>query len=46
MVLQTLHLNNSLVGLDAVYMTFQLPFGLFLMRNSFASVPAPSRRRP
>jgi multiple sugar transport system permease protein len=39
-----LHLNNlgllnSLLGLTAVYTTFQLPFGLFLMRNSFAAVP-------
>ncbi len=39
LVLQTLGLNNSLVGLAAVYTTFQLPFGLFLMRNSFAAVP-------
>jgi multiple sugar transport system permease protein len=39
-----LHLNNlgllnSLLGLTAVYTTYQLPFGLFLMRNSFAAVP-------
>ncbi|MGP3970381.1 carbohydrate ABC transporter permease [Streptomyces sp. 6N223] len=39
-----LHLNNlgllnSLLGLTAVYTTLQLPFGLFLMRNSFAAVP-------
>jgi multiple sugar transport system permease protein len=40
MVLKTLHLSNSLVGLTIVYITFNLPFGLFIMRNSFAAVPA------
>jgi multiple sugar transport system permease protein len=40
MVLQTLGLNNSLIGLTLVYVTFNLPFGLFIMRNSFAAVPA------
>jgi multiple sugar transport system permease protein len=39
MVLKTMHLNNSLVGLTIVYVTFNLPFGLFIMRNSFAAVP-------
>ena len=39
MVLKTLHLNNSLLGLTIVYVTFNLPFGLFIMRNSFAAVP-------
>ena len=39
MVLKTLHLSNSLVGLTIVYITFNLPFGLFIMRNSFAAVP-------
>ena len=39
MVLKTLHLNNSLVGLTIVYITFNLPFGLFIMRNAFAAVP-------
>ncbi len=39
MVLKTLHLNNSLIGLTIVYVTFNLPFGLFIMRNSFAAVP-------
>jgi multiple sugar transport system permease protein len=27
-----------MLGLTAVYTTFQLPFGLFLMRNSFAAL--------
>ena len=39
MVLKTLQLNNSLIGLTIVYITFNLPFGLFIMRNSFAAVP-------
>jgi multiple sugar transport system permease protein len=39
MVLKALHLNNSLIGLTIVYITFNLPFGLFIMRNSFAAVP-------
>jgi multiple sugar transport system permease protein len=39
MVLKTLHLSNSLVGLTIVYITFNLPFGLFVMRNAFASMP-------
>lgn len=38
-VLKTIGLNNSLVGLTIVYVTFNLPFGLFIMRNSFAAVP-------
>ena len=38
-VLKDLGLQNSLLGLALVYTTFQLPFGLFLMRNSFAAVP-------
>jgi multiple sugar transport system permease protein len=38
-VLKDLGLQNSLVGLTIVYTTFQLPFGLFLMRNSFAAIP-------
>lgn len=39
MVLRTLGLNNSLVGLTLVYITFNLPFGLFIMRNAFAAIP-------
>jgi multiple sugar transport system permease protein len=40
MVLRTFGLTNSLVGLTLVYITFNLPFGLFIMRNAFASIPA------
>ena len=36
-VLKNIGLQNSLLGLTIVYTTFQLPFGLFLMRNSFNS---------
>ncbi len=39
-VLKDFGLQNSLLGLTIVYTTFQLPFGLFLMRNSFAALPA------
>jgi multiple sugar transport system permease protein len=39
-VLHVIGLSDSLVGLTLVYITFQLPFGLFLMRNSFGALPA------
>jgi multiple sugar transport system permease protein len=39
-VLHVIGLSNSLIGLALVYITFQLPFGLFLMRNSFAALPS------
>ncbi len=39
LVLRTLHLNNTLLGLAMVYITAQLPFGVFVMRNAFASIP-------
>ncbi|HZR41780.1 MAG TPA: carbohydrate ABC transporter permease [Ktedonobacteraceae bacterium] len=39
LVLRTLHLQNTLFGLILVYITFQLPFGVFVMRNAFDSVP-------
>jgi ABC-type glycerol-3-phosphate transport system permease component len=38
-VLVFLHLQNSLVGLTLVYITFQLPFSLFVTRNAFAEIP-------
>lgn len=38
-VLTWLHLSNSLPGLILVYATFQLPFAVYIMRNSFASIP-------
>lgn len=39
LVLRELNLNNSLLGLSMIYITAQLPFGTFVMRNAFASVP-------
>ena len=38
-LLTTIDLHNTLFGLALVYITFQLPFGIFLMRNSFLAVP-------
>ncbi len=40
LVLRTIGIENTLLGLALVYITFELPFGLFLMRNSFATIPA------
>lgn len=39
LILTGLKLQNTLFGLALVYITFQLPFGVFIMRNSFDSVP-------
>jgi multiple sugar transport system permease protein len=33
------HLLNSLLGLVLIYSTFSLPFGVFVMRNTFSQVP-------
>ena len=38
-VIGKLGLQNTLIGLAFVLVMFQLPFGIFLMRNSFESVP-------
>jgi multiple sugar transport system permease protein len=38
-VLGELGLQNSLIGLSLVLIMFQLPFGVYMMRNSFESVP-------
>jgi len=38
-ILARLGLNNSLFGLTLVYVTLQLPFSVFMMRNSFEAVP-------
>lgn len=37
--MQRISLQNSLVGVGLVLTLFQLPFGVFLMRNSFAAIP-------
>ena len=34
-----LGLTNSLFGLALIYSTFQMPFAIYMMRNSFESVP-------
>src|SRR5258706_857397 len=39
LILGALRLQNTLFGLALVYITFQLPFGIFVMRNTFAAVP-------
>ncbi|TIC79269.1 carbohydrate ABC transporter permease [Nocardioides sp. GY 10127] len=39
-VMVWLGLTNSLLGLGLVYSTFQMPFAIYMMRNSFDSVPA------
>lgn len=38
-ILTGIHLQNTLFGLALVYITFQLPFGVFVMRNTFAAIP-------
>jgi multiple sugar transport system permease protein len=37
--LNAVHLTDSRLGLILFYTTFNLPFGVFVMRNSFAAVP-------
>jgi multiple sugar transport system permease protein len=37
--LHFLHLLNSLIGLALFYTTFNLPIGVYVMRNSFLQVP-------
>ena len=39
LVLAQIHLLNSLAGVVLVIATFQLPFAVFVMRNSFEAVP-------
>lgn len=39
LMLGVLKLQNTLVGLALVYITFQLPFGIFMMRNTFDTIP-------
>jgi multiple sugar transport system permease protein len=37
--MHTLGLTNSLLGLVLFYTTFNLPFGMFVMRNTFLQIP-------
>ncbi len=39
LILTKMNLQNTLLGLILVYTTLQLPFSVFMMRNSFDSVP-------
>ncbi len=39
LVLSQIHLLNSLVGVILVLITFQLPFCVFVMRNTFDGIP-------
>jgi len=39
LLLHYIHLQNTLTGLALVYITFQLPFSIFMMRNTFDAVP-------
>ena len=39
LVLTRLGLHNTLTGLVCVYVTLQLPFSIFMMRNAFDAVP-------
>lgn len=38
--MNTLHLTDSLLGLVLFYTTFNLPFGMFVMKNSFDTIPS------
>jgi multiple sugar transport system permease protein len=38
--LNAMHLTDSRLGLILFYTTFNLPFGVFVMRNTFAAVPS------
>lgn len=38
--LNDVHLTNSLYGLVLFYVTFNLPFGVFIMRNTFLQIPS------
>ena len=39
LILTKLGLQNTLIGLMLVYVTLQLPFSIFMMRNAFDAVP-------
>jgi multiple sugar transport system permease protein len=38
--LNTVHLTNSLLGLMLFYAAFNLPFGVYVMRNTFLQIPS------
>jgi multiple sugar transport system permease protein len=39
LILRTIHLNDSLLGLTLVYITFSLPFALWMLQGFVASIP-------
>ncbi|AYG62570.1 carbohydrate ABC transporter permease [Rhizobium jaguaris] len=39
LILKAVRLQNNLFGLVLIYVTFQLPFSVFMMRNAFDAVP-------
>lgn len=39
LILSKLGLQNTLVGITCVYVTLQMPFSIFMMRNAFDAVP-------
>ena len=39
LILSKLGLQNTLLGLVLIYVTLQMPFSIFMMRNAFDSVP-------
>jgi multiple sugar transport system permease protein len=39
LILKTIDLQDTLLGLVVIYVTFQLPFSIFMMRNAFDAVP-------
>ncbi|MBY5705173.1 carbohydrate ABC transporter permease [Rhizobium leguminosarum] len=39
LILKFFRLQNNLFGLVLIYVTFQLPFSVFMMRNAFDAVP-------
>lgn len=38
LILRMIHLQNTLLGLALVYITFQIPFSVYMMKNAFESV--------
>ena len=43
LILTKLGLQNTLTGLVLVYVTLQMPFSIFMMRNAFDAVPQGDR---
>ena len=39
LIMRAIHLQDTLLGLALVYITFQLPFSMFMMRNAYDAVP-------